>query len=68
VLGSSSITAQRGHVGLPIKCLERVYNEHLSSGKATTQVLVMLGRKLARIAFSLMKNQSEYQPKGGILA
>ncbi len=44
------------------------YNEHLSSGKATTQVLVMLSRKLARIAFSLMKNQSEYQPKGGILA
>ena len=44
------------------------YNEHLSSGKATTQVLVMLGRKLARIAFSLMKNQSDYQPKRGILA
>ncbi|MBC3955683.1 IS110 family transposase [Pseudomonas triticifolii] len=44
------------------------YNEHLSSGKATTQVLVMLSRKLARIAFSLMKNQSEYQPKGLIMA
>lgn len=44
------------------------YNKHLGSGKATTQVLVMLGRKLARIAFSLMKNQSEYQPKGAILA
>ncbi|MEN5030014.1 IS110 family transposase, partial [Pseudomonas sp. Ps21-P2] len=33
-----------------------------------TQVLVMLSRKLARIAFSLMKNQSAYQPKRGILA
>ncbi|SHN28423.1 Transposase IS116/IS110/IS902 family protein, partial [Pseudomonas asturiensis] len=44
------------------------YNEHLSSGKATTQVLVMLSRKLARIAFSLLKNQSEYQPKGLIMA
>ena len=44
------------------------YNKHLGGGKATTQVLVMLSRKLARIAFSLMKNQSEYQPKGGILA
>lgn len=44
------------------------YNKHLGSGKATTQVLVMLSRKLARIAFSLMKNQSDYQPKRGILA
>jgi hypothetical protein len=25
-------------------------------------VLVILARKLARVAFALMKNQSEYQP------
>ncbi|MRU52932.1 IS110 family transposase, partial [Pseudomonas gessardii] len=28
-----------------------------------TQALVIIGRKLARIAFSLMKNLSEYQSK-----
>lgn len=44
------------------------YTDHLSKGKATTQVLVMLARKLARIGFSLMKNQGEYQPKGRVMA
>lgn len=44
------------------------YNHHRSCGKATTQVLVMLARKLARVAFALMKNQSEYQTKGRVLA
>ncbi|WP_166367316.1 IS110 family transposase [Pseudomonas akapageensis] len=37
-----------------------VYAHHRNSGKATTQVLVILARKLARLAFALMKNQSEY--------
>jgi len=44
------------------------YSHHLNCGKATTQVLVMLSRKLARIAFALMKNQSEYQSKGAVIA
>ncbi|MDO3690672.1 IS110 family transposase, partial [Pseudomonas sp. DKN 2791] len=30
------------------------------------QALVIIARKLARIAFSLMKNQSEYQSKAGL--
>ncbi|MEN1831236.1 IS110 family transposase, partial [Pseudomonas lijiangensis] len=34
----------------------------------TTQVLVMLARKLARVAFALMKNQSEYQTKERVMA
>ncbi|MCJ2369756.1 IS110 family transposase, partial [Pseudomonas sp. RGM3321] len=29
----------------------------------TTQALVMLARKLARVVFALLKNQSEYQTK-----
>lgn len=44
------------------------YQEHRGKGKATTQVLVMLARKLARVAFALMKNQSEYRGKGQVLA
>ncbi|KPX12639.1 ISPpu10, transposase [Pseudomonas syringae pv. delphinii] len=44
------------------------YNYHRSRGKATTQVLVMLARKLARVAFALMKNQSEYRTKGQVMA
>ncbi|MCX9136716.1 IS110 family transposase, partial [Pseudomonas sp. DCB_PUT] len=30
-----------------------------------TQALVILARKLARVAFALMKNQDEYVTKGG---
>lgn len=44
------------------------YEHQRGRGKATTQVLVMLARKLARVAFALMKNQSEYRPKGAIMA
>ncbi|MDU9029231.1 IS110 family transposase, partial [Pseudomonas mediterranea] len=29
----------------------------------TTQALVALARKLARVVFALLKNQSEYLPK-----
>ena len=35
----------------------------LAKGLKTTQALLIIARKLARIAFSLMKNQSEYQSK-----
>lgn len=44
------------------------YQYQRNRGKATTEVLVMLARKLARTAFALMKNQSEYQPKTPVLA
>ncbi|MEA5671121.1 transposase, partial [Pseudomonas sp. MH2] len=45
-----------------------LYEQHLSTGKATTQALVILARKLARVAFALMKNQDEYVTKGAKLA
>lgn len=40
-----------------------VYETYRSQGLKTTQALVKLARKLARIAFALMKNQSTYRPK-----
>lgn len=40
-----------------------VYEQHRNSGKATTQALVILARKLARVAFALMRNQDEYVTK-----
>lgn len=39
------------------------YQRHLQRGLSRTQALVILARKLARVAFALMKNQSTYQPK-----
>ena len=45
-----------------------VYEHYRSNGKARTQALVILARKLARIAFALMKNQDEYVTKSGKLA
>ena len=41
-----------------------VYEHYRSKGKATTEALVILARKLARVAFALMKNQSEYTTTG----
>lgn len=41
-----------------------LYEHHRSKGLATTQALVILARKLARVAFALMRNQSQYQPVG----
>lgn len=38
------------------------YESYLARGLARTQALVILARKLCRVAFALMKNQSEYQP------
>jgi transposase len=40
----------------------RVYERYLQRGLKRTQALVIMARKLARIAFALMKNQSDYQP------
>ncbi|AKF50241.1 Transposase [Pseudomonas syringae pv. syringae HS191] len=39
------------------------YEEQRKRGFSTTQALVMLSRKLARVVFALLKNQSEYQTK-----
>jgi transposase len=39
------------------------YQRHLDRGLTRTQALVALARKLARIAFALMKSKSEYQPQ-----
>jgi transposase len=38
------------------------YQRYLERGLRPTQVLVILARKLARVAFALMKNQSDYIP------
>ncbi|AEJ14399.1 IS110 family transposase [Pseudomonas putida] len=47
---------------------KELYEQHRSSGKATTQALVILARKLARVAFALMKNQGDHVIKGAKLA
>lgn len=39
------------------------YQRHLDRGLAKTQALVILARKLARVAFALLSKQAEYQPK-----
>jgi len=44
------------------------YEEQRARGFSTTQALVMLARKLARVVFALLKNQSEYESKGGLRA
>lgn len=38
------------------------YESYLARGFSKTQALVALARKLCRVAFALMKNQSKYQP------
>lgn len=39
------------------------YQRCIARGLATTQALNALARKLARVAFTLMKNQTDYQPR-----
>lgn len=39
------------------------YQRHLARGLSKIQALVILARKLARVAFALMKNQTDYQPR-----
>lgn len=39
-----------------------IYDRYLQRGLKSTQAFVILARKLARIAFALMKTQSAYQP------
>ncbi|MCP1496802.1 transposase [Pseudomonas migulae] len=38
------------------------YQSYLARGMKGTQAMVILARKLARVLFALMKNQSEYKP------
>jgi hypothetical protein len=38
------------------------YQRYIVRGMAPVQVLTALARKLARVAFALMRNQSEYDP------
>ena len=40
-----------------------LYQRYLDRGLARIQALVILARKIARIAFALIKNQTDYQPK-----
>lgn len=40
------------------------YEGYLARGLKTTQAYVIVARKLVRVAFSLMKHQSNYQPGG----
>lgn len=40
-----------------------LYERYLAQGLKSTEALIKLARKLARIAFSLMKNESTYEPK-----
>jgi hypothetical protein len=40
------------------------YEALKARGLSTTEALVVLARKLARVVFALLKNQSEYVPKG----
>jgi poly-gamma-glutamate capsule biosynthesis protein CapA/YwtB (metallophosphatase superfamily) len=39
------------------------YQRHLDRGLSKIQSLVALARKLARVAFALLKNGSEYRPR-----
>lgn len=39
------------------------FDRYVARGLSKTQALVILARKLARVAFSLLKNQSEYRPE-----
>ncbi|OOG21029.1 IS110 family transposase, partial [Thioalkalivibrio denitrificans] len=39
------------------------YLRHQQRGLSKIQALVALARKLARVAFALLRNQSQYQPK-----
>lgn len=44
------------------------YQRYIDRGFAPVQVLTILARKLARVAFALMRNQSEYIPKNACMA
>lgn len=47
---------------------EPFYARMIGRGMAPTQALVALARKLARVAFALLKNQTEYRPRNAEIA
>ncbi|POF38615.1 IS110 family transposase [Pseudomonas laurylsulfativorans] len=53
---NSAMAASRSPIWKPY------YESYLARGLKGTQALVILARKLARVMFALMKNQSEYKP------
>ncbi len=57
LLYNAAMAASRSDTWAPF------YQRCHARGLSTTQALVILARKLARIAFSLMKNQSDYHPR-----
>jgi transposase len=57
LLHNAAMSAARSSTWKPF------YQAHLARGFTKTQALVILARKLARVAFSIMKNGSTYQPQ-----
>ncbi|WP_355662229.1 transposase, partial [Halomonas salifodinae] len=47
---------------------QATYQGYLVRGLKKTQALVIVARKLARIAFSLMKHEVDYCPKNAVAA
>lgn len=57
LLHNAAMSARRTKAWKPF------YEAQRARGFSTTQALVMLSRKLARVAFALLKNQGEYRSK-----
>lgn len=57
LLHNAAMAARRSATWAP------VYDKHIQRGLAPTQVLVILARKLARVAFALMTKETDYVPK-----
>lgn len=57
LLHNAAMAASRSKTWAP------VYQRYLARGLKRTQALVALARKLARVAFALMRNGTTYQPK-----
>lgn len=49
--------------GSRTKTWEQFYAHHQARGKKTTQALVILARRLARLAFGLMRHQADWRPE-----
>lgn len=56
LLHNAALAARRSGTWAPF------YQRYIDRGLKPTQALVILARKLARIAFALMKNHTDYQP------
>lgn len=57
LLYMAAMTASRSPTWAP------VYQRYRDRGLSTTEALIVLARKLARVAFALLKNGTQYQPK-----